>query len=503
MTAERLTREYLAQIIGFTAALVDRLFIAGLMVRFWGSDTFGAWALAMAAGSMVGLFDFGFGTYFGNRVLVAVQTGDTERAIQLQRAGNLFSLVSAIVAVILVGIGWQLFHQPVGGIDSGTTLLWITLLIAITTAARQAIVVQSSIYRAYEQFSRVTWFVAISDLARIAALVIALFLGAGPLEAGLVFMIAMIILSVIPMLVDLQRRFPHMPFRPGSLPSEDRRDMIITSGQYWVQSGVNTLITYAPTLLLGIVGSAAVAIAQFTLMRTLANFSRQVLILFSNVFGLEVSRRLAVNDREGAIMVFRESTRLLAVQTAAATGAVAALGSQLFALWTGSDALFDPKLLWLALVPPVIIPSLSIASQVMITSNWPKPLVAGRMAQLVLSIALFFLLPISGDAMRLMAALAIGEVVGLGLTLTIAASRKLPGTGLALHADVGIRSAVALAVTYGSGMIGARIDGLAGLIIGGALAGITMAIVVFGMGLSSARKQQAVSAVKARFSSAA
>lgn len=498
MVARRLATEYLAQVFAFTVALADRILLTGLMVRLWGASDFGAWSVAMAAGSMVLLFDFGLGSYFANRLLISVQQGDSTKARHMLFAGNLLLAMALLIGVALIVLGWQLLHRPIGGIDSGTTLLWIVSAIAVATAAKQATLIQVALYRAHEEFARNTFLFGWTDLARITAMVIALVAGAGPLQAGMVYLIAMVLLAVIPSLVDLTRRYPDYPFRIQRLAPDEARQALVTSGQYWVQSGVSTLITYVPTILLGVSGAAGIAIAQFALMRTLANFARQVLVLFANVFGLEVSRRLAVGDRDGGALVYREATLFIAVQTASATGALAALGSGLFLIWTGDPALFDSRLLWLALLPPVLAPSMAMALQVMATANWPKPLVAGRFAQLVLTIGLFWLLPIDSMALRMMAALAIGEVIGLGIIVTIAVARKIEGAGTILQLDAMLRSALALALSFAAGHVGMRFGGYTGLALGLALAAVAMMVSTLMFGVSAARRYQIFGAVGMR-----
>jgi hypothetical protein len=499
MVARRLATEYVAQVFGFAVALADRILLTGLMVRVWGASDFGAWSVAMAGGSLVLLFDFGLGSYFANRLLIAVQRGDKAKARHMLFAGNLLLALALLAGVVLIILGWQILHRPIGGIDSGTTLLWIVAAIATATAAKQATLIQVALYRAHEEFARNTFFFGWTDLARISAMFIALMAGAGPLEAAMVYLVAMVVLSVVPSLIDLVLRYPDYPVRIARLAPDEAREAFVTSGQYWVQSGVSTLITYVPTLLLGVSGAAGMAIAQFALMRTLANFSRQVLTLFANVFGLEVSRRLAVGDRDGSAQVYREATLFIAVQTASATGALAALGSGLFLMWTGDAALFDNWLLWLALLPPVLVPSMAMALQVMATANWPKPLVAGRFAQLVLTIGLFWLLPIDSMALRMMAALAIGEVIGLGIIVTVAVARKIEGAGMMLQLDATVRSVLALGLSYGASLAGVRVGGYSGLALGLVLAAVAMAVSTVVFGVSAARRSQMIDAIRNRF----
>lgn len=499
MTANRLAREYGAQVFAFGVALADRILLTGLMVRLWGADTFGSWAVAMAAGSLVTLFDFGLSSYFSNRVLAAVQTGDKMQARHMVFAGNLLLGGALVLGLVAVGIGWSLFDQPANGVENATTLVWLVLAIAAASAARQATAIQVALYRAHNEFARSTFIIGCTDLARVVVMIAALLAGADAFDAAMVYLVAMLVFSVAVILIDLARRYPDYPIRIERLATSETKDALSLSGQYGFQFSASNLLTYVPTLLLGASGAGGIAVAQFALMRTLANFARQILVLFANVFGLEVSRRLAIGDSDGVRMMYREATQFVAVQTACATGALAALGSGLFLLWTGDSDLFDPILLWLALGPPVLVPSMAMALQVMATANWPKPLVAGRIAQLALTVSLFLVLPVDAIALRMMAALAIGEVLGLGVILTWATARKIPGAGLGLELDALLRSAAALGLTFGAGQIGLMLGGFTGIAAGLFLCVIAAAIATLVLGISGSRRVQLIGAVRQRF----
>jgi O-antigen/teichoic acid export membrane protein len=498
MVAGRIAREYLAQVFAFAVTMADRVLLTGLMIHIWGVDGFAAWTVALSVAGMVALSDFGLGIYFGNRLFFAVEQNDAARARHLLGTGNLLLGLASLGGAVAVVILWLALHQGTQGIGDANTLLLTVAVLTLATALRQAVAVQLAVYRAHREFSRQTWAMTLGEAGRIAVLTVALLAGKDLLIAATLYLATTIAFSVAAPLADLARRHPVYRWRTEAPALAEQREAFVTSGQYWVQSSVSTLFTFAPAFLLAAFGAGAFAIAQFALMRTLANLARAILQLFTNVFGLEVARRIAIADTAGASATYRESTRFLAVQTAAASGALWAIAAPLFTLWTGDPLLYDNWLFWLAIGAPVVLPSLSMAVQVLVCANWPRPLAVGRLAQLALSVGLYFVMPFESPALRMMAALALGEVFGLGLPVVIAVAQRIGGAGLALHLELALRSVAAGAIAWGGATAGMMAGGMPGLILGCIGGGAGMAAAMLLLGLSGDRTAMLWAAVRAR-----
>ena len=171
MTARRIAREYLAQIFAFAITMFDRLVLVGVLIRLWGVDIFAAWTVALSVAGMVAIFDFGLNLYFGNRLFFAVEQGEKDRARHILGAGN-FALACASLfgAVAVIGL-YLLFRNTDEGVNQETTLLWAVIILAVATAARQAMAAQYAVYRAHQQFFRQTIIFSLGDLLRIATVI--------------------------------------------------------------------------------------------------------------------------------------------------------------------------------------------------------------------------------------------------------------------------------------------------------------------------------------------
>jgi O-antigen/teichoic acid export membrane protein len=488
--AARVGRESLAQLLGFAVQLADRILIAALLVRVWGVQDFAAWSLILAAGGMVALFDLGVNLYFANRVLFLVQQGRRRAARVLLRAGNLMMIIASALGLAAVAIGFAFIDPADSGIQMTASLWLAAFLLALTSFFRAASSIQMSVYRAHEQYARQSLLLIAVDAARIAATVAVVLGGGSLLAAATAQCVVALIGHGFPVLLDSPKRFPGYEFGIGPMPRQERRRAALLSLGFWIQSAPNTAMTHLPVFLLSGVANAAM-MAQFVLMRTLGNFVRAALQPFAITFGQESGRRLALDDVAGIASTYREATYLLGALGAVPAGLLVALGPGLFATWTGQPELYSQWLLVLAIAPALLLPSLAIAQTYLVTANDPWPIAWGRLLQFSLFLLFYVLLPIEGAGLRMMAALALSEPLGLGLLLSWRVHRTVAGTGLRFHVEMVARLAVVFAGTWaaaaGAGALGdPLLVHLALGLAGGAAAG---ALLTFLCGLTRERRR--------------
>lgn len=491
----RLGREYATQVISFVISLLDRIVIAGLLLRIWGVADFAAWSIAMAAAGLVSTFDLGVNLYFANRLLFLVQQGKIAAAKVILRAGNFWMAIASLTGLLIIMTTFGLFGRELA--SSFSVTIWLAaLLLSASAAIRMAQTIQLSLYRAHAQYARQTMLLVGLDAVRIAVTIGAVLAGGHfILVAGLQLAVT-VTAAVWILFFDSRRRFSDYPFGMGQVPGSDRREAFVVSAGYWVQSAPSTLLAFLPVFLMSALGAVASAVAQFVLMRTAANFVRAVLQMFAVVLGQESARRIAIGDQQGLSKTYRDAAVFLAAQTACAAGILMAVGRPLFNIWTGRPALYDPYLLWLAILPPLLIPSATLAQTLLATANVSWPIATGRIAQVSLTVGLFFFLPIESDALRVMAALAIGELVGFGLPISRAAYRLVPSAGLGFHLEVLWRGLLCFAVCFAvaAGAMAMVMGGeITQMLVGSIAGGVGAAIAIMLLGFSASRRSVLIS----------
>jgi O-antigen/teichoic acid export membrane protein len=486
-TVRRVGNEYLAQAFSFALSILDRVVLTAILLRAWGVNDFAIWSIVAAAAAVVALFDFGANLYFANRILFLVQQKRVDAARAELRAGNL-----AITIGSLIGVAAAMLALTFGSgshIDSFETQA-ATLALALMTAVRQAGAIQFSVYRAHGEYARQSYLLALLDAVRILGSVGLVAIGQSFLGVAIGQMVVTIGFCGWIALRDVPRRFTGFGLAFGMPAPSERRTAAVTCAGYWLQSAPNTALTYAPIVLLATLHASAITIAQFVLMRTIGNLVRTTLQQFSIVLGQEAARRLAVGDTDGLRHVYREASIFLAAQTAAAAGILFALGVPLFRVWTGEEQLFNAAMLWLAIGPPLLLPSMTLGHNLLATINRPWPIAIGRSVQLGLALILIFALPIEDPALRMMAALAIAEVVAFGLPVMIAADRIVGVPTRKTAAELALRCALVAMFTGGVTMIAAQsfTTTLPVLIAGLAAGGVAAGIAIFYLGFRRERR---------------
>ncbi|MEO1922363.1 MAG: hypothetical protein ABGW84_10825 [Sphingomonadaceae bacterium] len=417
-TFERLSREYFAQGFAFLVTLLDRLVVPAIFLRALGVDGFSLWAIAIAAAAYVSVADIGTTRYFTNRLITLLAAGRGEDGARAFAVGQtLVVLLAALSALAIMA----LYASGLLGSEFATRAELWPVVAALLGAAfiTQAISIRRALYRAHAELERETWIGLTGLLLQIIGLCVSLILGASLQVAALVWMIGAFLFIFMPFMLDSRRRFPDFAGYPASPSPERMAEIAHIAPGLWLQALATTAFATIPVLAIGALSSVAALVAGFVLMRTLANFVRQVLHIFASVLALELARRDGERENGGYALFFFKSTRFLGVQTAAAAGALIVLGGPLFALWTGRPELFSQYLLWLAILPPLLAPHTITAIEAFAYANRPWPLVVARGLQALITATAFFLLPFLSLDMRFMSALMIGEVFGFGIVLAV------------------------------------------------------------------------------------
>jgi len=449
----RIGQEYLAQGVSFAVTMMDRVLIAAVLLRMWGVEQYASWTLALSAMGMVAIFDLGLNAYFSNRLAMLVAKGRHLRALRAYRAGTWLMAGAFVAGGIVVFIGFGLYLRYFSGIAASSRLWEATGLLLVGAVVRLALSMQYYLYRAHNQFARQTLLSALGDFSRVVFVVGAALSGFGLVATAAAYLLASVLSTVPVLMMELPRRFPRfslaleMPNRP------ERRHLRSVAFAYWLQSACTTLLLFLPVFIIyGWVADVTV-VAQFVLVRTLSNFVRTGQQLLALVLGQEAARRLAIGDKGGLWMVFRDGGNLLAVQSGCAVGMILALGGPLFALWTGRPGLYVGPLLAVAMLPVAAAPTLLLTFTVFLSANRPLPILIGRLIQVAAAVVGFFLLPIVDPALRMMTALSLAEIFGFGIPVALGLKRLVPQATLTSYLRSTARGALGGIVTYAGAVL--------------------------------------------------
>lgn len=429
--ARRLVSEQAVQLLLVGSGFVDRLLLTAFMLRVWGVNTFEIWSACIAFAGLVSLFELGFNYYFNNQLTIEMERGDVDAFRRTLATGNLiFGLVGLFGILFSVIVIWS--TDPTGsGYQSDA--MWAATLLSVAAATRLAMCAINAQYRANRQFARFALIAVIAEVGRILAIFALVLTGFGLLGVALGSAVTTIGILFVFVMVDTTRRFfPHRyvvawPYR------RELWRITTMSSLYLGQLIPVVLWTSLPVLYLQNLGMASGMLASFVLLRTLANVARTPMQSLGVVYGQECGRRIAVEDLPGALRVVASGARLFAVLSGLTSGLLLFGGYHITKLWTGSAGLYDPLLMAGAVAPMVIAAATVLVHNVLICAQAPARPAIARWLQMVVTVVAYLLLPWLSPPVRMMMALAIGEIAGYAPLAYDAMARLIPGTGIGFH----------------------------------------------------------------------
>jgi O-antigen/teichoic acid export membrane protein len=427
----RIFSEQVGQALYVATGFFDKLIVTALIFRVWEVKTFEAWSACLAFAAICSLFEFGFNIYFSNRIMFETEQGRQADLSRTYALGNtLFGLCGLVSFIAMTAAA--LILAP-GGARAGGAATIAAIILSAVGSAKLAMNATNALYRANRQYARYTLIQSVSEVGRIGLMVIAVLLGGGLVAAALFSSLAVIAIAVVFVLFDTRRRFyPHgHSFAVPKL--AEMGDVMSMSTAYFAQMLPVVLWTSLPVLILQKMTLAAGLLASFILIRTLSNLARSPLQSFGVVFGQECGRRIAVADLPGALMVLKRGTRLFAAVSGLASGVLVAGGAQVIKLWTGNPAMFQAPLMAVAIAPMAIASASILTHNVLVASNAPYSAAAGRWLQMAVTVAVYLFAPIAQPPLRMMAALAAGEVLGYAPLAYLGMARLIPGAGVGYH----------------------------------------------------------------------
>ena len=447
----RIGQNFAAQILSLVLSIVDRLVVAGLMVRSWGADGFADWAVLFATAGLITMLECGHNIYVGNSLQKAHAEGNTRTfhrtfAVALWCGGAIFVVLTIIgAAFIFVADLTSETSLKSMSPDSGLLVIALVGMCLVSRAARAAI---AQTYRGRSIYAIGTLVGLVLSFITMVVTIVALLAGAGAVVVGAIFLVCELVFGWGLMVFDLKRRFPDLSFMPTRPSGGEVLNIFnhlkwfafhIITPQAWL---------HAPVLLLGMTGVAGAQIASFVLLRTLTGMSRQMSTLLSLASGVELTSSYH-RDGSGSIT---EKLVALGLFISVASALVAALllvfGESFLALWTGERELFDAVLLgWLLFALMLFVFAVPIKTMLSL-ANEAKIVALANVIQLAVGLPAFVLLAavfgVSGGS----AGLALGEFAGGIVALSLLASPVLPLQYVRYFCTVAMASLLAFGWCY-------------------------------------------------------
>jgi hypothetical protein len=423
--------EQAVQLLSTAAGIIDRLVLTAILLRIWDTKTFETWSALAAFAGLASLFEFGFNLYFNNRITFQTERGDNVGAAHTYRVANTVLLTSTVVGIAAMALAASTLGPDAVRDDPFTALGLVSLVLA--SFLKLVMAGPNALYRANRQYARLTLILTAGEFARIAGTVTAALIGGGIAGAGMAALGIQTIVFVYVTFIDTRRRYYPFGFGFAIPKGEILRESAAKSTGYFAQLVPVILWGSMPILILESESVVPGLLTSFIVVRTLSNVARTPLQSFGQVVGLEFGRRIAVSDQHGAFQTFQRSARLFSVLAGIGVGMLMVGGADVIEIWAGDASLFSLMLLGVGLAPMLLAPASLLAHNALLCSNSPYIAAVARWFQVALTVLVWLVAPIDDRAIRMMVALAVGEVAGYAPVAYFAVGRMIPEAGIGFH----------------------------------------------------------------------
>jgi O-antigen/teichoic acid export membrane protein len=328
-------------------ALTQQALLIPLFLKYWTGDTLSAWFTIFAAGSLLLAADAGLHTWSLNRFLAFKSRNDCERRSNRYygAAIRLFLLMTAALAALLLAVFTGVKPAVAFGFaersdfDLSFAVMMTGALLTLPSGLATAL------YRARGLYGRVVavqaWGTALGQLGQIVGLVVT-----GSLfSVVLAFVAGLVGTAIFIVFVDLRRQFPFIDGLRHRLAS--RISWRWSAAQFAgafpfaVMNFAEVGLSYLSVLLIGAFVSNRVAVAQWTLTRTIAGFLKQLCNQMSLPMAAELGHDHAIGARDSLQRLYARGSVLLVLFASVITSALVAFWRDFFALWTHGSVPYD------------------------------------------------------------------------------------------------------------------------------------------------------------------
>jgi hypothetical protein len=370
----RIFSGFAAQSAGTLGLMIERFGLAALFIAVFGLAGYETWLKTAAWCGLLSIFSFGLNSWCGNRVQEAWSAGDFVAVRRRTRLAVGAALAAAGLACGAAGTAAAFGFGPPA--DGSSVALWLSVAVCFKTA--EAFL--TGVLRGCGRMALGLWIAAGGQFVMLALSVGLVALGAD--LSGVAAGQAVGGLLTVSALATAARRvagFSRERFWPTP-PHRDEWDDLTKQGAPYA---VANLAGVAGVHLVVLVVATVEGVAAFVLVRTIANFCRQIILQFAYAVVDEAARGLTGPTPATARRLFADAVRWACLAAGLIAGWLLWLGEPLVVYLSHGTATPDPALLWvLATTLPVMTPGL-LLSALCLFSNRGRALAVAQTAFLI------------------------------------------------------------------------------------------------------------------------
>lgn len=482
-----------AGLVGQSLIIAQNIVLVPLFLRLWGTALYGDWLAMSAAATYLSMMDAGLQTYSVNLMTIHYSRREYDEFHRVLHSAMLLYLATVLAGMVIIAcvttwIPWnQFLHlRSLGRMESSV----VFLLIASSTLVAIPVGLVTGVYRSVGEFARGQQIANIARTALLAATIVAMTIGCGPLFlAGLTALVPLATLAVAA--YDLHKRHPdiHIGISRGSFRIALR---FIAPSLFFFLVPLSNLLSVQGTSILLSTALGSTALVLFVSSRTLANLVRQLFTATNCTLWPEITTLYACGDFSRLRALHWRVCKLSLSVSIAAAGFLYFFNGHIFRVWTGNRLQGDPVLMGLFLLNTVSTSLWYTSGNFQGAINMHKDFSIRWLLSAMSTLGLSFLLVPYWGSTGIAAALLLSELLFMSLGVMRRTCHIVNESTTRLLVDIA-RSCVPLAMIL---MVSAWALSLmceqswAGLIVGGILyAAIASTLIWFFLLLANERRR--------------
>ena len=382
---------FASQLLGLAVSFGDRFVLAAILLRAWPTDLYADWTTISACAGLLGLADFGFVVYIGNRFQRTFALNDDSGFIRAVGFSTfMYAALAFAMLLILLGLTVVELVHPFLSVralapSQGATVLALLGLTQIVHSAKSSI---SQIYRGRGRFARGVVIDSFCTFGITATTIVIALCGVGPAALALAYVGAHLVFGWGILLTDIHRNFGNVALTPLWPQTNELREAARAMSWYSIGYALPLVWVQTPVLMLSAFGLGGLALVSFVTLRTLINFCRSFSAMLSTSAGVELAAHVHAGDIMEVERGLAVIARLVGITGGVMVGGALTFGGPVIEIWTGKTDLLDiATLFWLAVPSITVAPALPLLYLAQL-ADIPKPIAKCQAAQAAMAIAL-------------------------------------------------------------------------------------------------------------------
>jgi O-antigen/teichoic acid export membrane protein len=397
--ARRIFGGWSANVVGLVLALTQQIVLIPLFLKYWTGETLAAWLAIFAAGMLALTLDAGLHGWSLNRFLQFKSRADCDRRTNRFYGAMLRLYVgySALLIVAMMAIFATVAPSRLLGFPSEPRFDLSFAIMALGMVVTIPSNLMTALYRARGLYGRIGSLQALGLAIGQVGQVIGIVATGSLLVVTTAFVAGQVAIAIFLVVVDVRRQFPFLGRVRGRISLRWSFAQLAGALPFSVTNFVELGLSYLSVLLIGFFVSDRIAIAQWSLTRTIVNLLRQVSYQTTLPLAAELGHDHAIGARDSLQRLYVRGSVILVLIAATATSGALAFWADFFVIWTHGAIPYDATLSVTLLVGACVATPALLAMSYASYSNRGPLLLRAKSAQLVLFVVLALLLiPRSG-----------------------------------------------------------------------------------------------------------